>query len=95
MTGLDVLIPLIASALGALWGKKTERKKAQADLSGVELDNVDKAVRIWRGLAETLEAKVDELINEIHELRAEMEKLRKENVELKKTLEQNTKSNNT
>lgn len=95
MTGLEVILTAVAGFIGNIIGKKTERKKARAELDGLELDNVGKAVKIWKELSEVLQAKVDELIEEIHELRREIEVLRKENANLKKTLENNTKSNNT
>lgn len=95
MTGIEVLLTAVAGFIGNLIGKKTERKKARAELDGIELDNVGKAVKIWKELSEVLQAKVDELIDEIHELRKEIEILRIENATLKKTLENNTKSNNT
>lgn len=67
---------------------KAQRKKAEADAKGAEataesaeLDNVDKAVKIWRDLAETMEQRnnqmqknYDNLLSEVQSLRNEVKK---------------------
>lgn len=67
---------------------KAQRKKANADAKGAEataesteLDNVDKAVKIWRDLAETMEQRnnqmqknYDNLFSEVQSLRNEVKK---------------------
>ncbi len=44
------------------------RRKNRADAQGSELDNVDKAVSIWRNLAQDLEKKIEELEGKIKAL---------------------------
>jgi len=67
---------------------RAQRKKANADAKGAEataesteLDNVDKAVKIWRDLAETMEQRnnqmqknYDDLLCEVQSLRIEVKK---------------------
>lgn len=45
------------------------RKKNAADVESVELDNVEKAVAIWRSLATDLRAEISSLKAEVEELR--------------------------
>ena len=67
---------------------KAQKNKAEADAKGAEataesaeLDNVDKAVKIWRDLAETMEQRnnqmqknYDNLLSEVQSLRNEVKK---------------------
>lgn len=57
----------------------TGRKKENAEVKGSELDNVDKAVKIWQDLAETMTLKVEKLTEQV-------ELLTKENQELRLTI---------
>jgi predicted RNase H-like nuclease (RuvC/YqgF family) len=55
------------------------RKKEKIEEKGSELDNVDKAVKIWQDLAETMTLKVEKLTEQV-------ELLSKENQELRLTI---------
>lgn len=57
----------------------TGRKKENVEVKGSELDNVDKAVKIWQDLAETMTNKVEKLTEQV-------ELLTKENQELRLTI---------
>lgn len=65
------------------------RQKQRAELKTAELDNVEKAIHIWRSIAEDLGKKVDELTDRCEELTRkfnetthEIEGLRRENKKL-------------
>jgi predicted RNase H-like nuclease (RuvC/YqgF family) len=62
----------ILSLIGPIIGYAFAKRKNTAEAQGSELDNVDKAVTIWRKLAEDLELK----------LKAEIDTLRKDNEKL-------------
>ena len=64
---------------------KAQRKKANADAKGAEataesteLDNVDKAVKIWRDLAETMEQRNNQMQKNYDNLLSEVQSLRNE-----------------
>ena len=64
-------------------GGKLKKKKDAADLKSTELENTEKAISIWRELAEGLSKKVDlmqqtqmQLLKENQELRDEVRQLR-------------------
>jgi hypothetical protein len=69
------LITVIATWKAQRNKANSEAKGAEADAEGSELDNVDKAVKIWRDLAECMEKRNKELERN---LIAEIELLRKE-----------------
>lgn len=90
---LDVVLwPAIASFLTALLGWYLTRKKQKAEVAASELDVVEKAITIWRRMAEDLGKQVEELRNEVHALRTENAKLLDE---LKKWKRQSKVSNET
>lgn len=60
------------------------RRKTNADAKGAELDNVNKAVAIWREMAEALEKRLDEANIESQKSREENENLRLEVSEIKR-----------
>ena len=57
-------IAVIAGALSSFVTYIIARRKTLAEAQGSEIDNVQKAIAVWRELAENLEAKVDKLIKE-------------------------------
>jgi peptidoglycan hydrolase CwlO-like protein len=59
------------------------RKKQQAETVQTELDNVQKAVEIWRQTAEDLKKEVEQLRAEVKELQKVVADLHKENLALK------------
>lgn len=62
------------------------RKKQDAELKASELDNVEKAISIWRELAQDLGKKVEDLSNRCELLSSEINELRGENKTLKTEL---------
>ena len=68
---------------GGIIGYFVTRKKTNADAKGSELENVEHAIKIWRETAEKLSARVDELSQEIDELRADLVTVHRENKQLK------------
>lgn len=73
----ELLIAIFSS--GSLTGvftwfftRKTTQKTERIAAKSSELDNVEKAVEIWRNLAENLEKRVADLQEEIHALRMEL-----------------------
>lgn len=62
------------------------RQKQKADIKTAELDNVEKAIQIWRALAQDLGKKVDDLTSKCDGLSMEIDALRTENRSLKSSL---------
>lgn len=74
-------IGIATAIVGYLVGKKkqdAETDLAEAQAHSSELDATEKAVAIWRNLAEDLKKEVDELRFLINELRRENAKLKDE-----------------
>ncbi len=61
------------------------RRKQKAEVATNELENVDKAIAIWRGIASDLEGKFTALQKEVIELQKHVLKLELENQRLKET----------
>lgn len=70
---------IISSAIIGISAFFAGKKKEKVEVKGSELDNVDKAVKIWQDLAETMTLKVEKLTEQV-------EKLSKENQELRLTI---------
>ncbi len=62
------------------------RKKQQSEIKASELDNVEKAIAIWRELAQDLGKKVEDLSVRYEALSDEINLLRRENKTLKADL---------
>ena len=81
------IILAIFALIGPILGYAFAKRKNTAEAQGSELDNVDKAVTIWRKLAEDLEAKlkveIDSLRKENEEMKGLVAKLSQENEELR------------
>jgi peptidoglycan hydrolase CwlO-like protein len=79
----SVIIPAIATAIiSFLAGRRKERadlEKTQSEINASEIENVEKAITIWRKLAEDMAAQVNELKVQVHELTEQVERLRNEN----------------
>lgn len=71
----------------------TGRKKEKVEVKGSELDNVDKAVRIWQELAETMTNKVEKLTEQVELLTKENQELRLTISRLEDKLDQFDESN--
>ena len=65
---------ILTAVIGWLLGKR----KASADARSTEMDSVDKAITIWRELAQDFKTEVEELRSEVSQLREENNKLTKE-----------------
>ena len=80
---------------------RSQRKKARADADGAkalaestELDNVEKAIRIWREMAENLQKELEtsrtryeEMTKQVNDLRKAVEKLNSSNQRILKLLD--------
>ena len=77
-------IIIAVSTAGITWF--ASRKKQQADIQASELDNVEKAISIWRELAQDLGKKVEDLSLRCEALSNEINELRRENKTLKSEL---------
>lgn len=91
---MDILIngaiSITTMLVGYLLGKRkqdAETKVTEAQASSSELDATEKAVAIWRNLAQDLKKEVDELRLLINELREENLKLKEEISHLKSRVE--------
>lgn len=72
----------ISTAAGAFFGWLFGRRKQTAEAQGSELENIEKAVAIWRQIASDLEGKFTALQTEVNQLRKEVFKLEFENERL-------------
>jgi hypothetical protein len=68
-TALPYIIDFIQMFLTGLVTWIFARRKNAAEADSMELDNVDKAIAIWRNLAKDLEAKIADMRLEIEELK--------------------------
>lgn len=90
---LQVLITALFGISGTVIVAKIQRKKHRSDIDkmraeteGKELDNVEKAIEIWRGLVRQLGHNVHALSQECQILRSEVSSLRLENKSLKEEM---------
>ncbi|TKT89475.1 hypothetical protein [Dyadobacter frigoris] len=72
------------SAAGITWFYS--RKKQVKEVEALELDLVDRAIRIWRETGEALEAKVNKLEGRVNDLSDENVQLKIENKGLRKEI---------
>lgn len=63
----EFLLPIITTFVGALVGWFFGRPKEKAELQTSELDNVDKAVKIYREMIEDLGEQLRKAIAELNE----------------------------
>lgn len=81
---LDSIIEgLIGAGGGSIIGFILGRKKENVEIKGSELDNTEKAVKLWREMAEELKRQVDDLSQKVDTLMSEVHSLREENAELR------------
>ncbi len=89
---ISALLAFGGVIVGKIWEQnksKAEADKIAAESDGQELDNVAKAVKIWRELANELQKSVEQLTKEVHSLREENSHLKKQMQELRKSIENN------
>ena len=72
----------ISTGAGAFFGWLFGKRKIKAEAQGSELENIEKAVAIWRQIASDLEGKFTALQTEVNQLRKEVFKLEFENERL-------------
>lgn len=73
----------IGSALTAIWSWFRQRKRDAAEIRTAEIENVEKAITIWRNLAQDMRQRVDELTAQVTQLNAKVDHLNAENESLK------------
>ena len=83
MESRETIIALITSAGSAFIGWIVGKRKENADISTIQLENSQKVIDMFTAMNEKLEAKVDQLSQKVDELTIEIESLRVENHNLK------------
>lgn len=83
-----IIIALFTSIASGLGGWIFARKKNAAEAKSVELENVSKAVEIWREAAENLNAQLKLYTEQFEKMRQENEDLRKKISDLESQIEQ-------
>lgn len=90
MEALNIISLVFSTILGGGWlinlltakiqiGKaKAEQKGIEATVEGSEIDNVEKAVAIWRGLAESMEVRNGQMQKNYDNLLSEVQLLRQD-----------------
>ncbi len=71
----EILLPIITTFVGALVGWFFGRPKEKAELQTSELDNVDKAVKIYREMIEDLGEQLRKAISELNEAKTTIKEL--------------------
>lgn len=89
-----LLAPIITTIVGAFAGWFFGRRKQQAEAVMNELETVEKAVAIWRQIAQDLKAEMELQSKQILSLRTEVEELRKDNAGLLQELKRIKKNQN-
>lgn len=89
---MDIVINIVAPILSAIVSWFLARGKYQTEVQTSEIENIDKAIQIWRKTAEDLNVEVIALRNESAELRRESAELRQEVQELRNELKKYQKT---
>lgn len=74
---------------GSWFGRRQERldnKKKAAETAGNEIQNTEGAIKIWREMAEALEAKLATRDNQMTELKMQLDQVFQQNTELLKDM---------
>jgi len=79
----EAIIGVISSAVTAVLAWILGKRKENADISTIQLENSQKVIDMVTQMNEKLEAKVDSLSKKVDDLTAEIELLREENHKLK------------
>jgi peptidoglycan hydrolase CwlO-like protein len=74
------------AAATAVWSWFRQRKRDAAEIKTAEIENVEKAIEIWRNLASDMRKQVDELKAEVKQLSSEVSKLHHENDDLQRKI---------
>lgn len=89
-----LLIPFLTSIAGAFSGWFFGRRKQTAEAVQSELESVEKAVSIWREIAQDLKKEMAEQGVQIQKLQDEVATLRRDNARLLSELKQIKKAQN-
>lgn len=73
----------IGSGITAVFSWFRARKRDAAEIRTAEIENVEKAITIWRNLAQDMRSRVDELTAQVVQLNAKVDHLNAENESLK------------
>lgn len=78
----QLLVPILTTIAGAFSGWFFGRKKQQAEVVMNELEAVEKAVSIWRQIAQDLQKEMALQSEQINQMRTEIDALRSDNKRL-------------
>lgn len=90
----DIIVPSVTGGLGAFVTWIFGKRKEDVEVKSSELDNTEKAVKLWREMAEELKKQVDELSGKVDTLMSEVHSLRMENAELRNKIDANKRKGN-
>ncbi|MFZ9241197.1 MAG: hypothetical protein ACO22R_08640 [Chitinophagaceae bacterium] len=79
----EAIIGIVSSSVTALISWILGKRKENADISTIQLENSQRVIDMVTAMNEKLEAKVDQLSKKVDELTIEIESLREENHNLK------------
>jgi len=79
----EAIIGIVSSSVTALISWIVGKRKENADISTIQLENSQRVIDMVTAMNEKLEAKVDQLSKKVEELTVEIENLREENHNLK------------
>ena len=79
----EVIFGIVSSTITAIVGWIIGKRKENADISTIQLENSQKVIDMVTAMNEKLEAKVDQLSKKVDDLTIEIEHLREENHNLR------------
>jgi peptidoglycan hydrolase CwlO-like protein len=79
----EAIIGIVSSSITAFISWIVGKRKENADISTIQLENSQRVIDMVTQMNEKLEAKVDQLSKKVDELTVEIENLREENHKLK------------
>jgi len=79
----EAIIGIVSSSITAFISWIVGKRKENADISTIQLENSQRVIDMVTQMNEKLEAKVDQLSKKVDELTVEIESLREENHNLK------------
>ena len=101
-SAFEIIIQVAGLLVGGAFGggvvtfftMRAQRKKANAEAQGaeasadsIELDNTEKAIKIWRELAEASAEKYNQVIEQVHQLKMTVDRLNRTNSKILRLLE--------
>jgi peptidoglycan hydrolase CwlO-like protein len=84
---MENLLTIVVGAAGTIGGLFIGTRKAKADARQSELDGVEKAIKIWREMAEELREEVDTLKAKVEQLQSRVQELMEENTAMQAELD--------